>query len=83
MHDKVMSRTRTGFTEVYAQSLSVVLTFDLATWFLFATHCLVMLFICAKLLSNLTLHNKVMGRTGTGTTEVYAQSLRVNCDLDL
>ena len=33
MHNKVMGWTRTGFTEVYAQSLSVDcdLTFDLAT----------------------------------------------------
>ena len=35
MHNKVTGRIRTGFTEVYAQS--VTLTFDLATWFLF-TH---------------------------------------------
>ena len=26
---------------------------------------------------------KVMGRTRTGTTEAYAQSLSVDCDLDL
>ena len=33
MHNKVKGRTRTGFTEVYAQNLSatVTLTFDLAT----------------------------------------------------
>ena len=29
------------------------------------------------------MHNKVMGPTRTGTTEVYAQSLSVDCDLDL
>ena len=29
------------------------------------------------------MHNKVMGRTQTGTTEVYAQSFSVECDLDL
>ena len=54
MH-KLMGRTQTGFTEVYAQSLSadcVTLTFDLATSFLFATHRLVMLIICVKLFSN-------------------------------
>ena len=84
MHNKVMGRTGTGFDEVYAPSLSVDcdLDFDLATWFLFATH-LVMMIFCAKLFSNLTMHNKVMGRTLIGTTEVYAQSLSVDYDLDL
>ena len=41
-----------------------------------------MMIICAKLLLNLTMHNEVMGRTRTGSTEVYAQSLSVDCDLD-
>ena len=59
------------------------MTFDLATWLLFATHYLVMMIICAKLFSNLTTHGKVMGRTRTGFTEVYAQSLSIDCDLDL
>ena len=81
MHNKLMGRTKTGFTEVYAQSLSV--DCDLATWFLFATHRLVMIIICATLFSNPTMHYKVMGRTRTGFTEVYAQSLSVDCDLDL
>ena len=81
MHYKVMGRTQTGFTEVYAQSLSV--DFDLATWFLFATHRLVMIIVCAKFFPNPTLHNKVMGWTRKGFTEVYAQSLSVDCDLDL
>ena len=27
-------------------------------------------------------NNKVMGRTRTGFTEAYAQSLSANCDLD-
>ena len=59
MHNKVMGLTRTGFTEIYAQSLSgaVPLTFDLATWFLFGTHRLVMMIFCAKLFSNLTMQN--------------------------
>ena len=85
MHNKVMGRTRTGFTEVYAQSLvrSVTLTFDLATWFLFKTHRLVTIIICAKLFSKTTMHNKVMGRTRTGFTEVYGQSLSADCNLDL
>ena len=81
MHNKVMCRTPTGFTEVYAQSLSV--DCDLAIWFLFATHRLVMMIICAKLFSNPIMHDKVMDRTRTGFTEVYAQSLSADCDLDL
>ena len=51
---------------------TVTLTFNLAIWFMFATHCLVMMIICAKLFLNLTIHNKVMGRTRTGFTEFYA-----------
>ena len=81
MHNKVMCQTPTGFTEVYAQSLSV--DCDLAIWFLFATHRLVMMIICAKLFSNPIMHDKVMDRTRTGFTEVYAQSLSADCDLDL
>ena len=83
MHNKVMGRTRTGSTEVYAHSLSVDCDLDLVIWFLFMTHHLVMMIICAKLFSNPTMHNKVMGRTRTGFTEVYAQSLSADCDLDL
>ena len=59
------------------------MTFNLATWFLIATHRLIMIIICAKLFSNPTMHNKVMGRKRTGFTEVYAQSLNADCDLDL
>ena len=40
---------------------TVTLTFDPATWLLFATHFLVMMIICAKLFSNPTMHSKVMG----------------------
>ena len=29
------------------------------------------------------MHNQVIGRTQTGFTEVYAQSLSADCDLDL
>ena len=84
-HNKVMDRTRTGFTEVYAQSLvqTVTLTVNLATGFLFATHCLVMMIIFAKLFLNPTLHKTLMCRTQTGFTEAYAQSLSADCDLDL
>ena len=62
---------------------AVTLTFDLAIWLLLTTHHLVMMIICAKLFSNPTMHNKVMGRTRTGFNEVYAQSLSADCDLDL
>ena len=62
---------------------TVTLTFDPVTWFLFATHFLIMMLICAILFSNPTIHNKVMGRTRTGFTEAYAKCLSADCDLDL
>ena len=62
---------------------TVTLTFNLAIWFSFAIHELVMMIICAKLFLNPTMHNKGMGRTQIGRTEVYAQSLSADCDLDL
>ena len=85
MHNKVMGQTGTGFTEVYAQSLSANCDLDLklASWFLFMTHCLVMIIICAKLFSIPTMYNEVMGWTRTGFTEVYAQSFSADYDLDL
>ena len=61
----------------------MTLTFDLAAWFLFTTHRLVMMIICAKLFSYPTMHNKVTGWTRTGFIEVYTQSLRADCDLDI
>ena len=42
-----------------------------------------MIIICATLVLNPTMRNKVMDRTRTGSTEVYAQSLSLDCDLDL
>ena len=42
-----------------------------------------MMIIYAKLFSNPTMHNKVMGLTHTGFTEVYAQGLSADCDLEL
>ena len=42
----------------------------------------IMIIIGAKLFSNLTVHNNVMGRTQTGFTEVYEQSFSANGDLD-
>ena len=50
---------------------------------LFATHRFIMMIICAKLFSNPTMHNKVMGQTRAGFTEVYVQSLSVESDLHL
>ena len=60
----------------------MTLTYELATWFLFAKHHLVIMIICAKLFSNSTKHDKVMGWTQIGVTEAYAQSLSADCDLD-
>ena len=62
---------------------TVTLTFHLAAWFLFATHRLVMMIICSNLFSNPAMHNKVMGRTRTGFTEVYVQSLSADWNFDL
>ena len=42
-----------------------------------------MIIICAKLFLNPTMHYKVEGQTRTGFTEVYAQRLSSDCDLDL
>ena len=42
-----------------------------------------MIIICAKLFLHPTMQNKIMGPPRTGFTEVYAQKLSVNCDLDL
>ena len=61
----------------------MTLTLNLVVWFLIATHRLIMTIICAKLFSNPTMHNKVMGQTQAGFTGVYAQSLSADSDLDL
>ena len=60
----------------------MTLTFNLVIWFLVAIHRLIMIIICARLFSNPTMH-KVMSQTRTDFTEVYAQSLSADCDLDL
>ena len=62
---------------------TLTLTFNQVIWFFIAAHRLIMIIICAKLFSNPTMHNKVMGRTQTGFTEVYGQSLSADCDLNL
>ena len=80
-----ISWIQTGFTEALAQSLSV--NCDLDLWpsesFLFPTHCMPWWFLLLKFFINPTMHDNVMGGTQTGFTEAYAQSLRVDCDLDL
>ena len=64
------------------QVRTVTLTFNLATWFLFTTQYLVIMIICAKLLLNPTMHNKLMCWTRTGFTEsmhkVKVQTLTFN-----
>ena len=81
MHDKVIGRTLTGFIEAYAQSLKADCDLD---------H---MVLICdtssyhdnhlCQIILNPTMHKTVMGHTRTGFTEVYAQSLSADGDLDL
>ena len=67
-----MGRAQTGFTETYAQSLSVDcdLSFDLETWFLIATHCLKMKITCVILFSNPTMQDEVLGRTRFWNTQI-------------
>ena len=77
-HEQVSLKPRHNVKEK-----TVTLTFNLATWFLFATHRLIIIIICAKLFLNPTMHNKVMGQTQTGFTAVYAQTLNADCGLDL
>ena len=85
MHNKVMDRTRTGSTEVYAQSLSLDCDLELRPSDMINVRDI-------SSCHDNHLHQiifkshyayKVMGRTRTGFTEIYAQSLSVNCDLDL
>ena len=85
MHKKVMGGTQTGFTEVYAQSLSVDYDLDLqpSNMILVWDISSFRMIICVKLFSNPIMHNKVMGRARASFTEVYAQSLSADCDLDL
>ena len=80
-----MGRARTGTTEVYAQSLSADCDLD------FRPSDMVLVrntsschddHLC-QIIFKPTMPNKVMGRTQTGFTEVYARSLSEDCDLDL
>ena len=85
MYNKVMGRTGTGFTEVYAQSLSVDCDLDFQPSDIILVHYTSSCHDahCVILFSNPTMHNKVMGQTRPSFTEVYAQSLSADCDLDL
>ena len=38
--------------------------------------------LCLLIFQNSTTHDKAIGRTRTGFIEVYAKSLRADCDLD-
>ena len=78
MHDEVMGRTQTGFTEAYAQSLSVDCDLDLATWLLFTIYRLIKMVIYANLFSNPTIQDKFMGRTCFWNTKTHTYTDRVN-----
>ena len=49
---------------------TMTLTFDLATWFLFVTHSLVMMIICAKLFSNSTMQDTFLEQTNENTRTI-------------
>ena len=61
----------------------MTLTFDQVILFLIAAHQLITIIIFAKLFLSPSMLPKVMGPTRTFSTEVYAQSLSADCDLDL
>ena len=84
MHDKVMGQHKHVSLKPMqnVKELIVTVTLDLVTWFLFATHYIVMIITYAKLFTNPIMHDKFMNWTRTGFTEAYAQSLSANCDLD-
>ena len=50
---------------------TITLAFGLVTLCLFPTHRFVMMLICAKLFSNPTMHDKIMGLAWTSFTEAY------------
>ena len=60
-----MGQTQTGFTDVYAQSLSADYDFDLRANDMILVHdnLFVMIIISAELLSNPIMLDKVTGRT--------------------
>ena len=83
MHDNVKGRTQISFTEAYGQVRTVILKFVLATQSLFSFDHLVTMSMCAKLVLNPRMQDRVHRRTRTGLIEAYAQSFSANCDLDL
>ena len=81
LHNKVMGRTRTGFTIVNAQSLSADCDLDL--WpndmVLVATHYPVMVTICAQLFSNPSCMAKLRpGHDSETHTHTHTHTDRVN-----
>ena len=58
---------------------NVTLTFDLATWFLFATHRLVMMIICTKLISNPIMYSYVMAGARFWNTQTHTQRVNSIC----
>jgi hypothetical protein len=68
MHDKVTVRARmcvpiySNCDNVKLQNDRVTLTFEVGTWFLDTTHCLVVVDICAKLFQNPSMYDKVTVR---------------------
>ena len=56
-----MTKLWAGHKQVSLKTIHKVLMVTL-TWFLFATHPLIMMIICAKLFINPTMHDKVMGQ---------------------
>ena len=70
----------------------MTLTFDLETWFLFATDCLAMMIICAKLLLNPTMYGKAFDKVShlkllyklstfgiTGKTLNWIEAFLISC----
>ena len=64
MQDKVMNWIQQAFIVTYekVKVWSMTLNFELAARFLFATHPLVMIIICATLFTNPNTDDQVMGR---------------------
>ena len=58
--DQVMGRRELVSLKSMHKVQTVTWVFDLETWFLFMTHCFVMMIICTKLFSNLNMHDKAM-----------------------
>ena len=58
----------------------MALTYNLATWFLFATHHLIMMIICAKLFANPIMYGKLWPGHDSGThTHTHTQRVNSKC----